>query len=120
MVHQILLNLLGNAIKYTDEGAVSVRAERVGDDVVFVVTDTGRGVSTEDLRRVFEDFFQARPADGGKSEGTGLGLPVASRLARILGGEITVTSEVGVGSSFTVRFPVEAPRETGAGGFTRE
>jgi signal transduction histidine kinase len=111
MLHQILLNLLGNAIKYTDHGEVSLRAERSGEDVVFVVGDTGRGVSARDMERLFEDFFQARPADGGKSEGTGLGLPVAARLATMLGGAITATSELGVGSEFTVRLPVHGPSD---------
>jgi two-component system, NarL family, capsular synthesis sensor histidine kinase RcsC len=107
VLHQVLLNLLGNAIKCTDHGEVSLRAERSGDEIDFVVSDTGRGVSAQDVKQLFEDFFQARPADDGKSEGTGLGLPVAARLAAMLGGQITATSELGVGSRFTVRLPVE-------------
>ena len=104
-VHQILLNLLGNAIKFTERGSVRVTVSSVASGIEVAVEDTGCGIAADDLERIFEDFFQVMPADGVKSEGTGLGLPISRRLATLIGGRITVTSRPGGGSRFTLMVP---------------
>ncbi len=114
-VEQVLINLLGNAVKFTDRGSVTISAEREDDSVAFTLSDTGRGIPNEDLARVFDEFYQVTPADGGKSSGTGLGLPVSKRLAAMLGGTISVRSQVGVGSTFSLRLPIDM-RKLEAGG----
>jgi len=106
-LEQVLFNLVGNAIKFTDSGAVRVEARRVADDVVFTVADTGRGISEDDLARIFDEFYQVERHDVAKSEGTGLGLTVSRRLVELLGGTIAAESVMGEGSTFTVRLPVE-------------
>ena len=80
---------------------------------VIDVADTGRGISSGDLPHVFESFWQAVAGGSERPEGVGLGLSVSRRLARILGGEITVASVLGQGSTFTVRLPRDAPNENG-------
>jgi PAS domain S-box-containing protein len=108
-VEQVLLNLLGNAVKFTEEGFVELRADRDGDDLVLVVSDSGVGIASTDLPRVFEEFFQARPEWEAKPAGTGLGLAVSRQIVEMLGGTISVESTLGVGSAFTVRLPVRGP-----------
>lgn len=104
-LRQILLNLLGNAIKFTDEGRVSLTIHGENDRVVFVVQDTGPGIPPEDQVSVFEEFSRtSRPPLG--AEGAGLGLPIVRHLCRALGGEVRLHSEPGVGSTFTVDLPV--------------
>jgi PAS domain S-box-containing protein len=105
-LEQVLYNLIGNAIKFTDQGTVHLDARRRVDDIEFVITDTGRGISPEELTHVFDEFYQVKRRDLGKSEGTGLGLTVSRRLVEMLGGSIAVESELGVGSTFTVRIPI--------------
>jgi PAS domain S-box-containing protein len=107
-LEQVLFNILGNAIKFTDSGSVRIDVSRVADDVVFVFTDTGRGIAHKDLHRVFDEFYQAERHDVAKSEGTGLGLTVSKRLLDLLGGTIEVESTLGEGSTFTVRLPAGA------------
>lgn len=104
-VHQILLNLLGNAIKFTERGSVRVTAGSDETGIVVTVEDTGCGIAADDLERVFEDFFQVATVSGVKSDGTGLGLPISRRLATLIGGRITVKSEPGRGSQFTLTVP---------------
>ena len=104
-IRQMLLNLVSNAIKFTDHGHVSAIAELVGDDVRFVVTDTGHGVSPAHLERIFDAFWQVEGSATRAAGGTGLGLTVSRRLARLLGGDITVDSELGRGSTFTLTLP---------------
>jgi signal transduction histidine kinase len=110
-VRQILLNLASNAIKFTERGSVTLIARCVpgpgGDFVQISVEDTGIGIAAEDLARIFEEFEQVRPSGRGDSlqRGTGLGLAIARKLARLLGGDIDVTSTEGVGSRFTLRLP---------------
>ncbi|HJR63502.1 MAG TPA: HAMP domain-containing sensor histidine kinase [Gemmatimonadaceae bacterium] len=104
-VRQILINLLINAINFTQRG--DVQLEVAADDtwVRLSVRDTGVGIPGHDLERVFEPFWQAGHCDTRTVGGTGIGLSVARRFARLLGGDITVASEVGLGSSFTLRLP---------------
>jgi signal transduction histidine kinase len=113
MVERIVLNLLSNAIKFTEAGFVELAVRPDGaDHVIFEVTDSGRGIPAEDLERVMEEFHQVVEPDGVKPVGTGLGLPISRRMAEALGGELTVTSESGVGSCFRLRIPrVYAGRE---------
>src|ERR1035437_8167420 len=105
-VEQILLNLLGNALKFTDAGHVTASVMRDDAHYVFAVTDTGCGIRPEHMQLIFEDFYQASRPGLAKERGTGLGLPVARRLAQALGGEITAQSEYGTGSTFTLRLPI--------------
>ena len=104
-LRQALVNLLGNAVKFTDTGGVCIRArcEQDGDEVVFDVEDTGIGISTEHLPRVFDAFWQVDQAPTRRVGGTGLGLHVTRRLARLLGGDVTARSVLGEGSCFTIR-----------------
>lgn len=106
MLERILLNLLGNAVKFSDMGKVALSITREPDSVSFVVQDQGPGVPEAELDRLGEEFYQAsRSAGEAKPEGTGLGLPIAHRLARVLGGRLLTESEVGVGSTFTLVLP---------------
>jgi signal transduction histidine kinase len=131
-LRQILVNLLGNAIKFTASGTITMRAAVVPDGdvtkfaasankrpllaaggswVALQVTDTGIGVDTKDLERIFEEFEQVNAGPRGDSQrrGTGLGLAISRRLARLLDGDITVESIPGKGSAFTVWIPADSP-----------
>jgi len=105
---QILLNLLSNACKFTKEGEIRLRARRVAngrDWIEFAVADTGIGMTPEQQAKLFEEFSQADAATAQRFGGTGLGLALSRKLARMMGGDVTVTSEPGKGSMFTVRLP---------------
>lgn len=104
-VRQVLLNLISNAVKYTDHGAVRLSTEAVDGQVHFVVDDTGIGVSPEHLDRIFEPFWQVEQTTTRRAGGTGLGLAVTRQFVDLLGGSITVNSEMGGGSSFRVTLP---------------
>jgi two-component system, NtrC family, sensor kinase len=106
-LRQILLNLLSNACKFTKEGEVKLRASRVNehDWVELSVSDTGIGMTPEQQAKLFEEFTQADATTAQRFGGTGLGLAIARKLARMMGGDVTVTSEPGKGSAFTVRLP---------------
>jgi signal transduction histidine kinase len=107
-LRQILSNLLSNAVKFTPEGGrVQLRAEVDGPDLVLTVTDTGVGIAPEDQELVFEKFRQAASPMTREYEGTGLGLSIVRELSKLLGGDVTLKSEVGRGSTFTVRVPME-------------
>jgi signal transduction histidine kinase len=133
-LRQILVNLLGNAVKFTPTGGVAVRAHVVSDAselpqgarlfgrpsgsswMAVQVADSGIGIALLDRVRIFDEFEQVNPGPRGDSarRGTGLGLPISRRLARLLGGDVTVESEVGRGSTFTVWLPLDSPA-TGSG-----
>jgi signal transduction histidine kinase len=110
---QILTNLIGNAVKFTDKGGVKVRAavalERHGRVRVAVsVIDTGPGIPEAALARIFERFYQVDGSMSRTTEGTGLGLSISEKLAHAMGGEISVTSELGSGSAFVLSVPFDA------------
>src|SRR5690606_4501166 len=109
-VCQVIHNLLSNAVKFTDRGEVAyvVRGERLEDDRVrfdFEVTDSGAGIAPDDLARLFQPFTQVDASSTRRFGGTGLGLTISRRMANIMGGDISVTSTLGEGSTFT--FSVE-------------
>ena len=104
-VRQVLANLLSNAVKFTDEGFVELGVERHGDGVAFRVRDSGIGIREEDLERVFEPFVQVDPSTTRRFGGCGLGLGLSRRFARAVGGDLTVTSRLGTGSTFSLIIP---------------
>lgn len=104
-LNQILLNVIGNAVKFTEVGTVRVFAEIEGPALCVDVEDTGSGIRAEDRPRIFDEFTQSRRVADEKPKGTGLGLAISRRLARMLGGDIWVRSEVAVGSQFTICIP---------------
>jgi hypothetical protein len=107
-LQQILTNLVSNAVRYTEEGFIQISCNTLpGEKWCLAVTDTGIGITPEDEKRIFEPYSQAFFNQGRrKHEGTGLGLAIVSRLVKLLQGEIQLVSEVGVGSTFTVTFPI--------------
>jgi GAF domain-containing protein/DNA-binding response OmpR family regulator/anti-sigma regulatory factor (Ser/Thr protein kinase) len=132
-LRQALFNLLSNACKFTERGVVSVGVTREaaadGDSIVFAVSDTGIGMTPEQMARLFEEFGQVDASTTRRYGGTGLGLALSRRLCRMMGGDITVASEPGRGSTFTIRLPAEvreplrespaaAAREAAAGAST--
>ena len=117
-VSQILRNFISNAIKFTEAGEVRVFAEQCGEGRLmrFGVTDTGIGISTEDQSRIFEEFTQLPNPLQNRVKGTGLGLPLCRRLAQLLGGDVHVQSELGVGSTFTATLPIHYQEPVNASG----
>ena len=111
-LQQILSNLLSNAIKFTPEGGrVLLKAEMDGLDVILTVTDTGVGIAPEEQELVFEKFRQSGNPLTREHAGTGLGLSIVRELAKLLGGEVTLQSELGRGSTFTVRLPIQLSQQ---------
>jgi signal transduction histidine kinase len=111
-LRQMLLNLLSNACKFTKEGDVTLRARQVGNGqgwFEFAVSDTGIGMTAQQQSKLFEEFSQAEATTAQRFGGTGLGLSITRKLARMMGGDVTVASEPGKGSIFTVRLPGGAP-----------
>lgn len=106
---QILRNLITNALKFTEHGEVRVWVERRGDDARFFVKDTGIGIAEEHFERVFEEFGQIDSPLQDKVKGTGLGLPLAKKLAELLQGRLELRSQLGVGSTFELRLPLSHP-----------
>jgi CheY-like chemotaxis protein len=107
-LRQILLNLLSNACKFTKAGEVALRVRKVADGrgwIEFAVSDTGIGMTPEQQNKLFEEFTQADSSTARRYGGTGLGLAITRKLARMMGGDVTVMSEAGKGSTFTVRLP---------------
>jgi adenylate cyclase len=125
-VRQILLNLLSNACKFTKDGSIILRVRQVAhqgqDCIAFAVADSGIGMTPEQLGRLFEEFSQGDATTARQYGGTGLGLAITRRLCQMMGGDVSVSSEVGKGTTFTVRLPVAAavvvardqPSEAGA------
>jgi signal transduction histidine kinase len=105
---QVLLNLVGNAIKFTDSGSVEVRAQAMDDHFIVAVQDTGPGIPASERARIFEDFQQVDNSITRQKGGTGLGLSIARRLVDVHGGRIDLQSTPGVGSTFTVYLPIRA------------
>ncbi|MEZ4453849.1 MAG: ATP-binding protein [Nannocystaceae bacterium] len=108
-LRQILLNLTGNAAKFTKSGAIAIEAGIRGEWLEIRVRDTGIGIPSDKLAAIFEPFIQADGSTSREFGGTGLGLAISHKLARLLGGGIVVSSEVGVGSLFTVHLPAHPP-----------
>lgn len=106
-VRQILINLLANAAKFTEQGTIRLSVQHDGQWIEFRVSDTGIGMTKEQMAQIFEMFTQASPSTGRKYGGSGLGLTLSRQLAHLMGGEILVESELGHGSAFTLRLPVE-------------
>ena len=108
-IRQALLNLASNATKFTENGTVTIRVQRVTGDgrpwVTIAVSDTGIGLTREQMGRLFQEFVQADASTTRKYGGTGLGLAISRRLCQMMGGDITVESEPGRGSTFTIRLP---------------
>ena len=113
-LRQILINLLSNAVKFTVEGEVRLDFSTVDDRARFVVRDTGPGIDPADHRRVFDPFWQARQSQADRAAGTGLGLAVSRRLARLMGGEIELQSTPGTGSAFIVDLPLRVSEPASA------
>ena len=104
-LRQVLMNLLGNATKFTDAGSITPSLHRNGAGLEIKVADTGIGIPADDLPHIFDEFRQVERQGGEQSEGTGLGLAIARKTVELLGGDISATSQVSVGTTFTVRLP---------------
>ena len=102
---QILINLLGNACKFTEMGEITFKAEASDNVLVFEISDTGIGMDKQSLGKLFQDYYQANGVISGEYGGTGLGLSISKQLCVLMGGDIHVTSEPGAGSVFTVELP---------------
>jgi signal transduction histidine kinase len=103
---QIILNLLDNAVKFTEHGEIKILASRLNGALKLVVSDTGIGIPHEDGDQIFSEFYRGQPLTAKKIPGTGLGLAIVKKLVDLLGGEIDVCSEVNVGSTFTLVLPL--------------
>ncbi|MFL6796677.1 MAG: ATP-binding protein [Xanthobacteraceae bacterium] len=108
---QVLLNLVGNAIKFTEKGGIEIRAEATGGVFKIAVQDTGPGIPPADLQRIFEDFQQVDNSITREKGGTGLGLSISRRLVEVHGGSIKVESEIGVGSTFQLLLPIRVDEQ---------
>jgi len=110
---QVLLNLVGNAIKFTDKGEIAIRASATNGAFTVAVRDTGPGISMADQAKIFEEFQQADSSITKMKGGTGLGLSIAKRIIEMHGGRIWVESELGKGSKFHFTVPVRVEAQTG-------
>jgi signal transduction histidine kinase/CheY-like chemotaxis protein len=106
-VRQVLLNLLSNASKFTERGTITLVARREAREVILEVSDTGIGMTPEQMGKLFEPFSQAETSTSKKYGGTGLGLAITRRFCALMGGDVTVASEPGRGTTFTARLPVD-------------
>ncbi|MBE9158006.1 response regulator [Nodosilinea sp. LEGE 06152] len=111
-IAQILRNFISNALKFTEQGEVRVTAEQMGQMIQLSVSDTGIGIAPNDQERVFEDFVQIESPLQKQVTGTGLGLPISCKLAELMGGSVSVQSELGQGSTFSVCLPIVYPKAT--------
>jgi signal transduction histidine kinase len=110
LLGRCLLNLVANAVRYTREGGVVVGCRRRGGEAEIVVADSGIGIAAADQARIFEEFYQAGSPQRDRAQGLGLGLAIVERVARLLGHAVVVKSQLGHGSTFSVRVPIVAPR----------
>ena len=114
-IRQCLTNFLSNGFKFTSNGTVTLDVDTFVEEEIemirFAVTDTGEGMSDEGLSKVFREYEQAERSTSAKHGGTGLGLPITKKLAEMMGGDVIVTSELGVGSVFTLYVPRECPQD---------
>jgi signal transduction histidine kinase len=108
-LRQMLVNLLSNGIKFTDKGEVRLGCAVNNSTLEVRIADTGVGIAAENIEDVFEPFWQAEQTATRKTGGTGLGLSVTRKLARLLGGDVTVASRMGAGSTFLLTLPMKAP-----------
>jgi signal transduction histidine kinase len=108
---QVLLNLVGNAIKFTDNGEVAIEASRVNGSFEVAVRDTGPGISEPDQAKLFQEFQQADDSVTRAKGGTGLGLAISKRIIELHGGKIWVESTVGQGSTFSFRIPLKVEQQ---------
>jgi signal transduction histidine kinase/CheY-like chemotaxis protein len=109
---QVLINLLSNAAKFTDEGSVSCSASHNENEIIISITDTGMGISKDDQEKVFDKFKQVGDTLTDKPKGTGLGLPICKEIIEYHGGRIWVESELGKGSTFTFSIPLKLTEDT--------
>jgi signal transduction histidine kinase len=103
---QVMINLVSNAVKFTEKGSVTCKATRVDADIQICVTDTGNGIPKAEHKKVFEKFTQVADTLAGKPSGTGLGLPICKQIIAYHGGKIWVESEPGQGSKFVFTLPL--------------
>ena len=119
-LRQAMLNLMSNANKFTERGTITVNARQGQENgrewITIAITDTGIGMTPEQMSKLFQEFSQADASTTRKYGGTGLGLAISRRFCQMMGGDITVESEPGRGSTFTIRLPrlVEGPKEGAA------
>jgi signal transduction histidine kinase len=113
-IRQVLLNLVGNAIKFTDAGKVEIRVTRATDQFQIAVADTGPGIDAEHQQRIFEEFQQVDSSPTKTKGGTGLGLAIAKRIVELHGGRIWVESAAGKGSTFYFSLPVRVDPQQAA------
>lgn len=106
-VHQILQNIIANAVKFTDQGNIAISTKLISEHIDIIVRDTGIGISSKDLGTIFEEFRQVDGATTRKFEGTGLGLSIAYKATKLMGGNIQVSSTIDVGTQFIVSLPVK-------------
>jgi signal transduction histidine kinase len=111
-IAQVLLNLVGNAIKFTDAGEVSVAASSTDGAFLVAVRDTGSGISETDQGKIFDEFQQADSSSIRRKGGTGLGLSIAKRIIELHGGSIWVESKLGEGSTFSFTLPISRKEQT--------
>jgi Signal transduction histidine kinase len=114
-IRQIIVNLLSNAAKFTEKGEINIRVRENNGLISFAVKDSGIGIEKKNFNLVFEEFQQVDNSSTRKYKGTGLGLPIARKLARLLGGDLMVDSEYGKGSTFTLTIPPSQPQQSQGG-----
>ena len=105
-VRQVLVNLIGNALKFTPEGQITVSVKAHAESLLFSISDTGVGIPPSDIEKIFSPFQQVDSSNSREYEGTGLGLSIARRLSRLMSGDLTVSSVVGVGTEFVLSLPL--------------
>ncbi len=103
---QVLTNLLGNAVKFTDDGKISIEASIENKNIKVSISDTGKGIAEEDMSKLFEKFSQIDRFAGKETPGTGLGLAISKQLIELMGGKISAESVHGKGSTFSFTLPV--------------